>query len=152
MKRTLIIPAAIALLTGMSAIAQENNTSAAGVNSPNAVTAEENDEQLGDLKVDALNEGQLETLDKEGAKIKHEEKMAAEAEADKKAKSEEKKTSADAESEAVVVYETDEMEMPDGEVIEYDEVDIEPAVADMGGDTSMSMSADVEAQEDETEQ
>ena len=61
MKRTLIVPATIALLTGMAATAQETNESAAEINTSAAIEAEA-DVNTDEMSVEELNALQLDVL------------------------------------------------------------------------------------------
>lgn len=62
MKRTLIVPATIALLTGMAATAQETNESAAEINTSAAIEAEA-DVNTDEMSVEELNALQLDVLE-----------------------------------------------------------------------------------------
>ena len=63
MKRTLIIPATIALLTGMAAAAQETNEAATDVNASASVEMTGETENLDDLSIEELNALQLKVLE-----------------------------------------------------------------------------------------
>ena len=170
MRRTLIIPASIALLTGMSAMAQEDNTSGAEINASAAVTATENEESLDDLKVDELNDVQLQALEKPKAYKENAEKviadvtddskdaatepeMTAEADMTVTTQSEEEMASADVNSEEMdsetsEVFASDEVDTPTSEMIESDTAmtaDAETPVVDMDADATMTADAEVEA-------
>tara|TARA_R110000787_G_scaffold44093_3_gene107961 strand:+ start:9099 stop:9992 length:894 start_codon:yes stop_codon:yes gene_type:complete len=63
MKRLLIIPATVALLTGLTAIAQESNENADSVKTPAAVMTESTDQaSLDGMTIEQLNAMQLERL------------------------------------------------------------------------------------------
>ena len=63
MKRLLIIPATVALLTGLTATAQESNENADAVKTPAAVMTESNDQaSLDGMTIEQLNAMQLERL------------------------------------------------------------------------------------------
>ena len=63
MKRLLIIPATVALLTGLTATAQESNETADAVKTPAPVMAESNDQaSLDGMTIEQLNAMQLERL------------------------------------------------------------------------------------------
>ncbi|WP_291078734.1 fasciclin domain-containing protein [Hyphomonas sp.] len=63
MKRTLIIPATIALLTGMAATAQEPNEAATDVNASASVEMTGETENLDELSIEELNALQLKVLE-----------------------------------------------------------------------------------------
>lgn len=63
MKRTLIIPATIALLTGMAATAQETNEAATDVNASASVELTGETENLDELSIEELNALQLKVLE-----------------------------------------------------------------------------------------
>ena len=63
MKRTLIIPATIALLTGMAATAQETNEAATDVNASAGVEMTGETENLDELSIEELNALQLKVLE-----------------------------------------------------------------------------------------
>lgn len=63
MKRTLIIPATIALLTGMAATAQETNEAATDVNASASVEMTGETENLDELSIEELNALQLKVLE-----------------------------------------------------------------------------------------
>jgi uncharacterized surface protein with fasciclin (FAS1) repeats len=63
MKRTLIIPATIALLTGMAATAQEPNEAATDVNASASVELTGETENLDELSIEELNALQLKVLE-----------------------------------------------------------------------------------------
>lgn len=64
MKRTLIVPATIALLTGMSATAQETNAPDVDVNASEAIIFSDERPELDELTIEELNALQLEALQK----------------------------------------------------------------------------------------
>lgn len=173
MRRTLIIPATIALLTGMSAVAQENNTSSAEINASAAVTATENEDELEELKVDELNEVQLQALEKPKAYKENAEKVIADVTSDSKEAAPEAEATAEADmtmapqseetmstaelnseemdSETSEVFASDEVKTPASEMIESDTAmtaDVETPVVDMDADATMT--ADAEMEEDMT--
>ena len=82
MKRTLIIPATIALLTGMSATAQETNESGAEINTSAAIEAEA-DVNTDEMSIEELNALQLKVLEKaEGAQTDEDTIFTVQTEAD----------------------------------------------------------------------
>jgi len=82
MKRTLIIPATIALLTGMSATAQETNESGAEINTSAAIEAEA-DVNTDEMSIEELNALQLKVLEMaEGAQTDEDTIFTVQTEAD----------------------------------------------------------------------
>ena len=65
MKRTLIIPATIALLTGMAATAQEPNTTDMDVNASAEMEESSDVQNIDELSIDELNALQLKVLKSE---------------------------------------------------------------------------------------